>query len=214
MAEFRRGQLQRAIEQQLPEGREEQVGATHHFGDPHGRRHPPRRRAGRPARRLFARRRNRQTRPRRRRAADRRTDREIAALHLPERGNASSFPPDLPRQASLGETAGRCPDRSVLHPRGGGSSRAENVAARAIAGIDQAAVAQFFPSFEIEWATFALQNGVLPPNAGRTSASPRRERHEIPAGNGRDRDPRRAARACRRARQRSCARQKVSAWPA
>ena len=33
MTEFRRGQLERAIEQQLPEGRAQQIGAAHHLGD-------------------------------------------------------------------------------------------------------------------------------------------------------------------------------------
>ena len=36
MAEFRCGQLQGAIEQQLAEGRAEQIGAAHHLGDPLG----------------------------------------------------------------------------------------------------------------------------------------------------------------------------------
>jgi hypothetical protein len=36
MAEFRRGQFQGAIEQQLAEGRAEQIGAAHHLGDPLG----------------------------------------------------------------------------------------------------------------------------------------------------------------------------------
>ena len=36
MTEFRRGQFQGAIEQQLAEGRAEQIGAAHHLGDPLG----------------------------------------------------------------------------------------------------------------------------------------------------------------------------------
>ena len=33
MTEFRRGQVQGAIEQQLPESRAKQIGSAHHFGD-------------------------------------------------------------------------------------------------------------------------------------------------------------------------------------
>ena len=33
MAEFRRGQLERAIEEQLPKSRAEQIGTAHHLGD-------------------------------------------------------------------------------------------------------------------------------------------------------------------------------------
>ena len=174
MAEFRRGQLERAIEEQLPERRAKQVGAAHHLGDPLGGvidhdgelvgRHVvlspddeiAKVEAGDGALRTGA-------------------LIEKLSASPPGRGNASSFPPDLPRQVSLGETADRCPDRVVLHPRGGarrlrsarrGASNCRDRSGRGRAVFstlrDRVRVGRF-----AEWG--------LPPNASRTSANPRRE---------------------------------------
>ena len=163
MTELRRGYFESAIQEQLPEGRAQKVGAAHHFGDAHGGViHHDCELIGRDV--VFAPydeiaevdARDRALRP----------GRSIKKLQGFALGNAKA--PGHAR-GILGSN-----NRQVSGPAGArverllilGMGRAgcvQHIATRAIAGIDQAAVAQFLPRGEIERTAFTLQKRSVVP---------------------------------------------------